>query len=112
VEKELRHADRSGNLPAGVVLVGGGAKLRGMVEAAKKHLRLPASIAVQASVPTPLAEIARDPAFSPAIGIMMWGFNQERSGPPSGLGSMWSGKTKGAGKVGESMKKIFKSFIP
>lgn len=112
VEKELRHADRSGNLPAGVVLIGGGAKLRGMVEAAKKHLRLPASIATQASVPTPLAEIARDPAFSSAIGIMLWGFNQERSGPTSGLGSMWSGKAKGAGKIGESMKRIFKSFIP
>ncbi len=112
VEKELRKADRSGNLPAGVVLVGGGAKLRGIVEAAKKHLRLPASVAGQASVPTPLTEIVRDPAFSPAIGIMLWGFSQERAGGSGGLGSVWAGKTKAAGKVGQSVKKIFKSFIP
>jgi cell division protein FtsA len=113
VEKELRVADRSGNLPAGVILVGGGAKLCGMVEAAKKHLRLPANLAGQATVSTPLTEIARDPAFAPAIGTMLWGYNQEHSGDASGgLGAMWGGKTKAAGKIGESMKRIFKSFIP
>lgn len=110
VEKELRKADRSGNLPAGVVLIGGGAKLRGIVDAAKKHLRLPATVAGQAAVQTPLVEIARDPAFASSIGIMLWGFNQERSG--AGMGSMWGAKGKAAGKVGESVKKIFKSFIP
>lgn len=112
VEKELRHADRSGHLPAGVVLIGGGSKLRGMVEAAKKHLRLPASLSGQVSVQTPLTEIARDPAFAPAIGIMLWGHNQERSGPSGGLTGDWGGKMKPVGKVGDSIKKIFKSFIP
>jgi cell division protein FtsA len=79
VEKELRAADRSGNLPAGAILSGGGAKLRGMVEAAKKHLRLPASLSAGAPLQTPLSEVARDPAFSSAIGVMMWGFHNERS---------------------------------
>lgn len=112
VEKELRHADRSGHLPAGVVLVGGGSKLRGMVEAAKKHLRLPASLAGQPAIQTPLSEIARDPAFATSIGVMLWGFNQERAGQPSGIGSNWGGKGKAVGKMGNSIKKIFRSFIP
>ena len=111
VEKELRAADRSGNLPAGAVLSGGGAKLRGMVEAAKKHLRLPASLSAGAPLQTPLSEVARDPAFSSAIGVMMWGFHNERSENQNG--GSWGGKGKAVGgKVGESLKKIFKSFIP
>jgi cell division protein FtsA len=111
VDQELRQADRSGNLPAGIVLTGGGAKLRGMVEAAKKHLRLPAGLSSVAPLPTPLAEIARDPAYSSAIGIMMYGFNQERAGTPSQGG--WSSKGSAVGgKIGDSFKKIFKSFIP
>ncbi|HLM83748.1 MAG TPA: cell division protein FtsA, partial [Candidatus Bathyarchaeia archaeon] len=42
VDKELRKTGRSGMLPAGAVLVGGGAKLPGAVDVAKKLLRLPA----------------------------------------------------------------------
>jgi Tfp pilus assembly protein FimT len=58
-----------------------------------------------------LAEIARDPAYSSAIGIMMYGFNQERAGTPSQGG--WSSKGSAVGgKIGDSFKKIFKSFIP
>jgi len=111
VDRELRQADRSGNLPAGIILTGGGAKLRGMVEAAKKHLRLPAGLSGVAPLPTPLAEIARDPAYSSAIGIMLYGFNQERVGTPSS--GTWSSKGSAVGgKIGDSFKKIFKSFIP
>jgi len=112
VEKELRNADRSGHLPAGIVLIGGGSKLRGMVEAAKKHLRLPASLAGPMTIQSPLIEITRDPAFAPAIGIMLWGHSQERSGQSGGLGGDWGRKTKAVGKIGASIKKIFKSFIP
>ena len=39
VNKELKRIDRAGLLPAGVVLVGGGAKLPGLVELTKKKLK-------------------------------------------------------------------------
>ncbi|MEI7512916.1 MAG: cell division protein FtsA [Candidatus Uhrbacteria bacterium] len=111
VDKELRAADRSGNLPAGVVLTGGGAKLRGMVEAAKKHLRLPAGLSGIAPIPTPLTEVARDPAYASAIGIMIYGFGQEKVSTPSS--GSWSSKGSAvSGKIGSSFKRIFKSFIP
>lgn len=42
VDSELKKVDRSGSLPAGVVLIGGGSKLPGMIEVAKRKLRLPA----------------------------------------------------------------------
>src|SRR3989339_1384436 len=41
VDRELKKIDRSGMLPAGVILTGGGAKLSGILEAAKSALRLP-----------------------------------------------------------------------
>src|SRR5690606_24102087 len=44
VDRELKNVDRSGMLPAGVVLTGGGAKLAGIVDAAKDALRLPVSL--------------------------------------------------------------------
>jgi len=42
VDKELKRVGRSGMLPAGAVITGNGAKLDGVIEVAKKSLRLPA----------------------------------------------------------------------
>jgi len=44
INKELKKIGRDGQLPAGAILTGGGAKLPGVVELAKKHLRLPVAI--------------------------------------------------------------------
>ena len=41
VNKELKKIDRVGFLPAGIVLTGGGAKIKGIVEFAKQRLKLP-----------------------------------------------------------------------
>src|SRR5258708_37694218 len=41
INKELKKINKDGELPAGVILTGGGAKLPGVVELAKKQLRLP-----------------------------------------------------------------------
>jgi len=43
VDLELQKINRSGLLPAGVVLIGGGSKLPGMIEVGKKKTMLPAS---------------------------------------------------------------------
>lgn len=42
VQKELKRAGRAGQLPSGVVLVGGGAQMQGMTEFAKRQLGLAA----------------------------------------------------------------------
>jgi len=113
VEQELQKIERSGMLPAGAILTGGGVKLKGMGDVAKTVLRLPVSIASAQQTATPLSEIAQDPAFSTAIGLVLWGFENERAegnnrrrpnGPSKG-GEMLK-------KIGSPLKKIFKSFIP
>ncbi|MFH1430008.1 MAG: cell division protein FtsA [Candidatus Uhrbacteria bacterium] len=72
VDRELTVAGCSGSLPAGVVLVGGGAKLPGMVEVAKEKLRLPVVVGKPHAVDS-VIERAFDPAFATAAGLVVWG---------------------------------------
>ena len=72
VDKELKKVQRSGLLPAGAVLTGGGAKLPGVVEAAKRHLRLPAAIGYPSGLMSASDKI-NDPSFHTAIGLVKWG---------------------------------------
>ena len=112
VEAELRKIDRAGMLPAGVILTGGGAKLPGMVEVAKRVLHLPCAIGfptVQSSMP----ELAMDPSFSTAVGLVCWGFEAERQDLDVPRRSWGEGKGKGMfSKVSSPFKKVMKSFMP
>lgn len=77
VDRELKQVGRSGLLPAGVVFTGGGAHLPGVIEMAKKRLRLPARIGRPAGFPG-IAEDVRDPAFATGLGLVLWALDQER----------------------------------
>jgi cell division protein FtsA len=72
VNAELKKVGRLGLLPAGAVLCGGGAKLDGIMEVAKKELRLPVSIGCPADI-TSISEKINDPAFGTAIGLVKLG---------------------------------------
>jgi cell division protein FtsA len=104
VDDELKKIERSGMLPAGAYLVGGGAKLTDLVEVAKKRLRLPASVA---SNKTGFAAIDKvnDPAYITALGLVIWGDRNL---------SMGSNRPS-FGNVGSIFKKIksgFDRFVP
>jgi cell division protein FtsA len=114
VEKELKKIDRSGMLPAGVILTGGGVKLEGMADTARQVLRLPVSMGVAVGINTPLVEIGQDPAYSTAVGLVLWGYANERDDGSAGRGGQGFGGKGGQWmkKMGGPIKKIFKSFIP
>ena len=112
VEEELRSIGRSGMLPAGAVLTGGGSKLGGCVETAKSILRLPASVAVASHLHTTMPEFAHDAAFATAVGLVQWGFDEIRKGEEKSSGSVFKTSGKIAGKIGGSIKKMCGSFIP
>lgn len=76
VQKELKAIGRSGLLPSGVVLTGGGARLPGIIEIAKREFRLPASIGFPREIVTAIDKV-NDPTFSTAIGLVLWGFRSE-----------------------------------
>src|SRR3989338_5954443 len=75
VDKELKKAERSGMLPAGAIMTGGGAKLPGITDAAKRILRLPASLGYPVGV-TSITDRVNDLSFTTAIGLVQWGINE------------------------------------
>jgi len=109
INRELSKVDRAGMLPAGIVLTGGGAKLNGMLDAAKRELALPASLGTPIGVSS-VIDLANDPAMSTAIGLALWGHNI-RGTSSGGFGQMFT-KFKGLDSVTKSLKKIFKSIKP
>jgi len=77
VNEELKRIGKAGRLPAGAVVVGGGAKIAGAVECAREVLRLPAQIGVAdfSHMMVENEEMARkadDPEFACAIGLAAW----------------------------------------
>lgn len=70
VEKELKKAGRAGKLPSGVVLTGGTAQLKGIVEYTKVKLGLAARVGKPAGYGG-VAEHIEEPQFATAVGLML-----------------------------------------
>ena len=70
VAKELKRAGGIGRLPSGVVLVGGGAKVKDLVEFAKNSLGVAAKLGVPAGY-AGVSDEANGPEFAAAIGLML-----------------------------------------
>ena len=75
IKTELRKVGKDGMLPAGAVLVGGGAKLPGIVDFAKDHLGLPAQIGFPIEL-RGVVDRLDDPRFTTAIGLVLWGMDE------------------------------------
>ncbi|OGH93837.1 MAG: cell division protein FtsA [Candidatus Magasanikbacteria bacterium RIFOXYD2_FULL_41_14] len=72
IDQELRKVQRNGLLPAGVVFTGAGAKLPGLVDLAKKNLRLPATLGYPLNIASVTDKI-NDLGFVGAVGLVKWG---------------------------------------
>jgi cell division protein FtsA len=111
VDKELKQIDRSGKLPGGVVLVGGGANLKNIAEYAKEALRLPARVAKFTEM-RGVSDKTSKPDFAAALGLMLIDFEKEHRTPSDGK----SGKKPGGpnvpnlGNFVERAQSLFKKF--
>lgn len=70
VQKELKKAGRAGQLPSGVVLTGGTAKMKSIADYAKQHLGLAARVG-KSSGYGGVAENIEEPQFATAVGLML-----------------------------------------
>lgn len=107
VDNELKRIDRSGMLPAGVVLAGGGAKLPGLVEAAKENLRLPASVGFCKNLDIVFDKV-NDSKYLTGLGLVIWSnslLGKRSVNPLSKIKDSFGGI---AGKI----KNIFSRFAP
>ena len=105
INNELKLIGKSGQLPAGAVLTGGGAKIPGILELAKQELKLPIQIGISE---LPGIEFINDDfrakiedlEFSVANGLLLWGLDQalKETG--------WTISKKGW------LGKIFRHFLP
>ncbi len=110
IDHELQKIERSGMLPAGIVLTGGGSKMAGCIALAKETLRLPVSIGTSIGMNS-VIDRAHDPALSTAIGLVLWGRNIRGAGRGKGMAGILS-KLKGLRHIAEGMKKIIKALKP
>jgi len=107
VDQEFKKIDRSGMLPAGVVLIGGGAKLADLVDTAKKNLRLPVCLGVNKNVAS-LTDKVNDLDYLTAVGLAAWG---EQAGRGSGQSGPLPWRELSGG-VSQAIKKILSIFKP
>lgn len=98
VNEELKKISRERLLPAGIILIGGGAKLSKIVELAKNKFYLPCFL----GRPKGVIGIEKDPAWATACGLLLLGADLEEKEKSSGFLKNLSLK----------MRKIFRIFIP
>lgn len=110
MEKELKKIARDGMLPAGVIFTGGGARLAGLVDLAKKKLRLPASLGYPIGIQA-ITDRAHDLVFSTAIGLVLWGAEVHGRERAPAWGRL-SGEIAGVGKAAGGLKKWIRSILP
>lgn len=111
VDKELKQIDRSGKLPGGVVLVGGGANLKNIAEFAKEALRLPARVAKFTEM-SGVSDKTSKPQFATALGLMLLDFEKEHRTPGGDTPNKKSGgpSMPNIGGFVERANSLFKKF--
>ncbi len=91
VRDELRRAGLASQIPAGIVLTGGGAHLRGLVELAERVFNLPVRVAAPRGLEGMSEEVSR-PEYSTAVGLVLYGMRARRIAGARPTG--WVGKLK------------------
>lgn len=111
VDKEFASIDRSGKLPGGIVLTGGGANLRHIAQYAKQKLRLPVRVAQPTGFSGMNDRIAK-PEFATALGLMLKDVETASDLQPKSKQQKDNVSTsdKPIGKLFKSAADIFKKF--
>ncbi len=111
VNAELKSIQREALLPAGAVLTGGGVLLPGVVDVAKKNLRLPAHI----GYPKPLGGIldqVDSPAFATVVGLLLIPHDGGTLQTTARFSHMLNFVPEGVREATDRMGRFFKRFLP
>lgn len=102
-QKSLKKISAPEQLPAGLVLTGGGAYLPGIVEFVKQSFKLPCSLGTIREIPS-LDECG----LSGCAGLLLCGFDAVNSGEAARMSS-----AQGlSGGLKEKLKRLFRAFLP
>lgn len=107
IDEDLKKIERSGMLPAGVLLAGGGSKLPGLIDVAKNSLRLPVATGEAKNIDVIIDKV-NDPRFLTAVGLILWG----RSESVDSEKSLVFKSKETVGKTGKKIKDFFGKLMP
>lgn len=80
---ELRRSGYEDLIPAGIVLTGGTAKMEGAVELAEEIFHMPVRLGMPQGVKG-MTDVVRNPIYSTAVGLLLYGMRQQAEGELSG----------------------------
>jgi cell division protein FtsA len=80
IRDDLQRAGLDGQIPAGFVMAGGGARLHGLDELAEESFRLPVRIAEPKGL-ADLPEQVAQPEYATVVGLVLYGAKARRSAP-------------------------------
>jgi cell division protein FtsA len=104
VNEKLAEIERDGQLPAGAVITGGGAKMPELIELARETLSLPVQIGFPAEVDGVVDKID-DPSYATAIGLVLFAAK-------GGSQRSYSVANVDFGKILDGVKSFFKKLLP
>lgn len=104
IEAHLKKIGKSGLLPAGIILTGGGSGIEMIGDLAKSSLKLPSRVASVNFKRGGKSEQIKDASWSVAYGLCVWGLNQ--SDDESSLGKMLAKTTR------RKLTSWIKQFLP
>jgi cell division protein FtsA len=108
IDEELQKIHRSGLLPAGIVLVGGGAKLPGIVEVGRRKTMLPVTVGALPKFNTAVERV-NDVSFATALGLVMWGYQAHNENLDKRY--KFGNKVQIIKDAGEKVKKWIKALV-
>lgn len=109
ITQELKKIDRDGLLPAGVVLVGGGANLKAIVDLAKQELKLPIKIGSPQGVEGSIADVD-NPIYANLVGLIKSEFEHIEDNPaPRDISNVIK---QGSSKIFNPIKGLLQRIFP
>ena len=86
IRKELHRADFYDAIAGGIVLTGGSSKVEGVIELAEEVFDLPVRLGLPQNV-AGLTDVARSPIYSTAVGLLLYGRQQQGPAAPAPAGA-------------------------
>lgn len=99
--QEVKRTEYEGLLPAGIVLTGGSAQLRGITDVAERVLNVPARVANPKNL-LGMVDRLHSPAYATSVGLLRWMIGDNQPYTPKPAQRDWSRK----------MGTIFKALLP
>jgi cell division protein FtsA len=111
ITQELKKIERDGLLPAGVVLVGGGANLKAIADLAKQDLKLPVKIGIPQGVEGSIADVD-NPIYANLVGLIKSEFEHIDYGQNVKANNISNVMKKSSAKIFNPIQKLLKIVFP